>query len=177
MNISLRSFSTTYFKEVQVDNELRKEEIQLQYHITVPEYIAIECLLKHFKMFLNSKKELIVFKHLGTFQEYFEQRVIKWHRTCTYSGGELNLISVVQNIYRKSLMQVNFELDLLSDKTAKAAEQKIQQAIEEKVKQSGIVVLTQKQAHHLLSLYKSIREEDRGIPLNPSLYKISVYSI
>ena len=177
MSINERLLTASYFKDVQIGNESVKKEIPLQYEVTFPEYVCVGCLSKPFSMFLDSNRKFFALNALDKVQAFFQKCVVDRHRTYKYSPGEPDLRRVIEGLYKKTLVQMDFELDLLSNEAVKAAELKIQKMAEEQSKVMQEIVLTRKQVDHLLALYKDIRDEEKGIPLNAGLYKIAVISI
>jgi hypothetical protein len=165
-------YTATYRRLLQDWREIRVVKIELQYELTPPERVYVELVRNCFQKALERGYGLVVLSKTDLKQKVFTDCVANRYGFDTYSEDELDLYAIMKSVWKKSLEQVNYEIDLFPQEGVSKYERQMQEyALAKRSKQNlvGCEVLTRRQFQHLatvmgtFTLKKACTQNDNGL--------------
>lgn len=158
MNVDSQLYTSTYRRLVQDWREIRVVEIELQYVFTPPERVYVELVRNCLQNALERGYGLVVLSKTAAKQNFFTNRIVKSYGYDTYSEDELDLNTIMKSVWKKSLAQVNYEIDLFPQEGVGNHERHMQDyasAKRNKRNLMGCEILTRRQFQHLATVLGS----------------------
>lgn len=155
MSFDSQLYTRIYRRLVHDWRGINVKEIELQYTLTPPEKVYVELVKGCFQKALETGYGFIVLSKTDAKQNFFTSRVVNMYGSNTFSENEMDLSAIMKSVWRKSLAQLNYEMDLFPQEGVTKHEQEMQEyALAKRLRPNlvGCEILTRRQFNHLATV-------------------------